>query len=140
MSVSFFCNFYFGGSRNFSKEGDFSIDKNLWTFFFNSTKLIFRPFPNQSKDLIWIKFSFCLFCSQKIACGEESFVQIRSLDWFVRARKINLVELKKGPQNFKFLSLRKFLDPPCNDAYEIYDEVFSKAQRKKSIRFFIQKS
>ena len=59
---------------------------------------------------------FGLF-SQKFACGAENFAKIGAKQFFGRARKINLVDLKKGRQNFRFFfenppPLEKILDPP----------------------------
>ena len=55
------------------------------------------------KRLFWLFF-------QKFACGAENFAKIRGKHCFGRARKINLVDLKKkkGRQNFRFF----FENPP----------------------------
>ena len=55
---------------------------------------------------------------QNLACGAASLVKMGTKQCFGRARKINLVELKKGRQNFRNffenppLPLEKILDPP----------------------------
>ena len=66
---------------------------------------------------------------QQIACGAENLTETGSLECFGRARKINLVDLKKCRQSFQniFLKIRpppleKILDPPLaqTDRYISY--------------------
>ena len=73
------------------------------------------------KRLFWLFF-------QKFACGAENFAKIGAKQCFGRARKIDLVDLKKKKRSSKFWKifrksappLEKILDPPLSCSTKVF--------------------